>query len=83
MKFAQLEMSKSAYSKWDSWDLTDWESTETVLSNLVSSFRFELTDVDLAWKNDVVVKPYIREPDGRISDIPSMPMKITVVGDSG
>ncbi|KAH7339123.1 cytochrome P450 [Rhizoctonia solani] len=53
-----------------------------VLSTLVSSFNFDFSDEDITWRNDVIVKPYTRGRDGAIGPVPSMPMRISLLGGS-
>ncbi|CAE6484408.1 unnamed protein product [Rhizoctonia solani] len=53
-----------------------------VLSTLISAFKFDLSEEEVTWRNDVIVKPYVRGRDGTIGAVPSMPMKVTLVGES-
>ncbi|CAE6427945.1 unnamed protein product [Rhizoctonia solani] len=56
---------------------------KTVLSSLVSSFKFEPSEKDkVKWKNDAIAKPYAQHPDGMISEEPTMPIRVTVLGES-
>ncbi|CAE6418186.1 unnamed protein product [Rhizoctonia solani] len=56
---------------------------KTVLSNLVSSFKFELSNENIKWKNDAIAKPYTQYSDGTTSKDPKMLINVTVMGESG
>ncbi|KAB5590117.1 Cytochrome P450 family protein [Ceratobasidium theobromae] len=53
-----------------------------VLSNLISSFSFALTEDEITWATSGTVKPHIRRGDGSIDIVPTLPMKVTVIEDS-
>ncbi|KAG8680266.1 cytochrome P450-dit2 [Ceratobasidium sp. 423] len=55
---------------------------KTVLSSLVSSFKFEHSQDKVKWKNDTIAKPYAQYSDGTISEGPAMPIRVTVLGAS-
>ncbi|KAG8761412.1 cytochrome P450-dit2 [Ceratobasidium sp. 423] len=55
---------------------------EIVLSSLVSAFNFELSEDTIKWKAGGIVKPYAQYLDGTISDEPTMPLRVTVLGGS-
>ncbi|KAJ1301292.1 hypothetical protein OPQ81_003696 [Rhizoctonia solani] len=52
---------------------------KTVLSSLVSSFNFELSEDKIKWRAGGIVKPYAQHPDGTISDKPMMPLRVTML----
>ncbi|KDN35110.1 hypothetical protein RSAG8_11843, partial [Rhizoctonia solani AG-8 WAC10335] len=55
---------------------------KTVLSGLVSSFKFESSEDKVKWKNDAIAKPYAQYPDGTVSKGPMMPIRVTTLGES-
>jgi hypothetical protein len=84
VRFAQLEMSvyialgrSNVASRSD----TIFQ-TETVLSSLMTSFKFEPSSQRIKWKNDAIAKPYIQFPDGSTGKEPAMPVRVTVLGES-
>ncbi|CUA72706.1 Cytochrome P450 4V2 [Rhizoctonia solani] len=52
---------------------------KVVLSNLISSFKFDLGPEEHAWTAAGVVKPHARREDGTIDLVPSLRMKVTLV----
>ncbi|CAE6469118.1 unnamed protein product [Rhizoctonia solani] len=50
-----------------------------ILSTPASSFKFDFSEEEITWRNDVIVKPYTPGRDGAIGAVPSMPMKVTLV----
>ncbi|KAF8685181.1 Cytochrome p450 [Rhizoctonia solani] len=84
VKFAQLEMSECPPLTGSSAKVEhSLVQTETVLSNLVSSFKFELSNENIKWKNDAIAKPYTQYSDGTTSKDPKMLINVTVMGESG
>ncbi|CAE6364065.1 unnamed protein product [Rhizoctonia solani] len=55
---------------------------KTVLSSLMTSFKFEPSSQRIKWKNDAIAKPYIQFPDGSTGKEPAMPVRVTVLGES-
>ncbi|CAE6474050.1 unnamed protein product [Rhizoctonia solani] len=53
-----------------------------VLSGLVSSFKFDPSEDKIKWKATGIAKPHIQQPDGRISENPMMPIRVTVLADT-
>ncbi|KAG8749564.1 cytochrome P450-dit2 [Ceratobasidium sp. 423] len=81
MKFSQLEMStRLLYPNLRNQSLTLGTDAEIVLSNLISSFKFEPSKDKIKWKNDGIVKPYTQHPDGTTSAEPTMPVRVTILG---
>ncbi|KAF8752273.1 cytochrome P450 family [Rhizoctonia solani] len=81
VKFAQLEMSECPPLTGSSAKVEhSLVQTETVLSNLVSSFKFELSNENIKWKNDAIAKPYTQYSDGTTSKDPKMLINVTVMG---
>ncbi|QRW26063.1 cytochrome P450 family protein [Rhizoctonia solani] len=84
VKFAQLEMSECPPLTGSSAKVEhSLVQTETVLSNLVSSFKFELSNENIKWKNDAIAKPYTQYSDGTTSKDPKMLINVTVMGEPG
>ncbi|KAF8684891.1 cytochrome p450 [Rhizoctonia solani] len=84
VKFAQLEMSECPPLTGSSAKVEQsLVQTETVLSNLVSSFKFELSNKNIKWKNDTTAKPYTQYSDGTTSKDPKMLINVTIMGESG
>ncbi|GAB1520141.1 hypothetical protein RhiTH_003214 [Rhizoctonia solani] len=84
VKFAQLEMSECPPLTGSSAKVEQsLVQTETVLSNLVSSFKFELSNENINWKNDTTAKPYTQYSDGTTSKDPKMLINVTIMGESG
>ncbi|KAF8690353.1 Cytochrome p450, partial [Rhizoctonia solani] len=84
VKFAQLEMSECPPLTGSSAKVEQsLVQTETVLSNLVSSFKFELSNENIKWKNDTTAKPYTQYSDGTTSKDPKMLINVTIMGESG
>ncbi|CUA74773.1 hypothetical protein RSOLAG22IIIB_05714 [Rhizoctonia solani] len=55
---------------------------KSILSTLLSSFKFEPSKDKIKWKNDGIVKPYIQHQDGTTSKVSTMPVQVTILGES-
>lgn len=60
-----------------------FKPTELVLSNLISSFKFETGEENITWRLDSVVKPYVLHKSGEVDVTPSLLLKVTVFDVSG
>ncbi|CAE6403032.1 unnamed protein product [Rhizoctonia solani] len=52
---------------------------KTVLSNLMTSFKFEPSNERIKWKNDAIAKPYAQYSNGATSEEPTMPIRMTLL----
>ncbi|CUA78357.1 Putative cytochrome P450 CYP13A5 [Caenorhabditis elegans] [Rhizoctonia solani] len=82
MKFSQLEMSMKSHSYTKKTGSNFSIYVEIILSTLVSSFKFEPSKHKIKWKNDGIVKPYVQHQDGTTSEVPTMPVQVTILGGS-
>ncbi|KAF8717211.1 cytochrome p450, partial [Rhizoctonia solani] len=50
-----------------------------VISRLVSSFSFHPSGDAIRWKATGIAKPHVQRPDGKFSETPMMPIRVTVL----